>query len=163
MAKKKIVSLPTEGVNVLGELSAILKAKKHQVDADLLNSDEAFEIPGFTKAGGYNTYQEYLFDPQAHGENFNLATDIVNNTAIINTDIKRINNSIFFNSTLTFSDMEIDGKSTLAVEEGKVITDISVGTSERVVTPGPRIRRKQARTIEEQIAAEKEKLDNCGF
>ena len=59
--------------------------------------------------------------------------------------------------------MEIDGKSTLAVEEGKVITDISVGTSERVVTPGPRIRRKQARTIEEQIAAEKEKLDNCGF
>jgi hypothetical protein len=163
MAKKKIVSLPTEGVNVLGELSALLKAKKHQVDADLLNSDEAFEIPGFTKAGGYNTYQEYLFDPQAHGENFNLATDIVNNTAIINTDIKRINNSIFFNSTLTFSDMEIDGKSTLAVEEGKVISDLSVGTSERVITPGPRVRRKQARTIEEQIAAEKEKLDNCGF
>lgn len=163
MAKKKIVSLPTEGVNILGELSTILKAKKHQVDADLLNSNEAFEIPGFTKAGGYNTYQEYLFDPQAHGENFNLATDIVNNTSIINTDIKRINNSIFFNNTLTFSDMEIDGKSTLSVEEGKVSSDISVGTSERVITSGPRVRIKKARTVGEQIAANKEKLEDCGF
>ena len=117
MAKKKFVSLPTEGVNVLGELSAILKAKKHQVDAELLNSDQAFEIPGFTKAGGYNTYQDYLFDPEAHGENFNLATDIINNTSILNTDIKRIDDSIFFNGTLTFSDLEIDGKSTLNIEE----------------------------------------------
>ena len=163
MAKKKIVSLPTEGVNVLGELTAILKAKKHQVDADLLNSDEVFEIPGFTKAGGYATYQEYLFDPNAHGENFNLATDIVNNTAIVNTDIKRINDSVFFNSTLTFSDMEIDGKSTIVSKEENASSDLSVGTSERVITPGPRIRRKKARTISEETAAIREKLDNCGF
>jgi len=163
MAKKKIVSLPTEGVNVLGELTAILKAKKHQVDADLVNKGEPFEIPGFTKPGGYKTYQEYLFDPKAHGENFNLATDVVNNTAIVNTDIKRINDSVFFNSTLTFSDMEIDGKSILVEEEGQVLSNIGVGMSERVSTSGPRIRRKKARTIEEQIAAEREKLDNCGF
>jgi len=163
MAKKKIVSLPTEGVNILGELRAILKAKKHQVDAELLNSDQVFEIPGFTKAGGYNTYQEYLFDPQAHGENFNLATDIVNNTSIINTDIKRINDSVFFNSTLTFSDMEIDGKSTIVSKEENASSNLTVGTSERVVTRGPRIRRKKARTIIEQTTAAQEKLDNCGF
>ena len=162
-SNKKIVSLPTEGVNVLGELTAILKAKKHQIDADLLNSDGVFEIPGFTKAGGYATYQEYLFDPRAHGENFNLATDIVNNTAIVNTDIKRINDSVFFNSTLTFSDMEIDGKSTIVSKEENASSNISVGTSERVVTTGPRIRRKKTRTINEETAAMREKLDNCGF
>ena len=163
MAKKKFVSLPTEGVNVLGELSAILKAKKHQVDAELLNSDQAFEIPGFTKPGGYSSYQEYLFDPDAHGENFNLATDSINNTAILNTDVKRINDSIFINGTLTFSDMLIDGKSINTQEELKIESDLNIGTSERVTITGPRIRRKKTLTKEEQIAAEKEKLDQCGF
>ena len=70
---------------------------------------------------------------------------------------------LFFNSTLTFSDMEIDGKSTIVSKEENASSNISVGTSERVVTTGPRIRRKKTRTINEETAAMREKLDNCGF
>ena len=95
----------------------ILKNKKHQVDVELINSAERFEIPGFTKKGGYASYQEYLFDPEAHGESFGISTDIVNNTAIVNTDIMNMNGSIFFNSHMTFSDLLVDGKSALKTIE----------------------------------------------
>lgn len=160
---KNIVSLPTDGVDIITELRSLLKSKKHQIDGDLMNTSERFEIPGFTKPGGYESYQEYLFDSEAHGENFNLATDVINNTAILNTDIKKIDDSIFFNGTLTFSDMLIDGKSVNEQVESKIKTTLETGTSVRESKAGPRIRRKKAQTIEEQIAANKEKLDNCGF
>ena len=158
---KNVVSLPTEGVDVISELRAILKSKKQHVDAELLNSQEQFEIPGFTKPGGYNTYQDYLFDTKAHGEQFNLATDVVNNTAIVNTDIKNIEGSIFFNTTLTFSDLFIDGTSQKTEEIASTKTSLRPGTGP--ASAGPTITRRTARSQAEQMAAEKEKLDNCGF
>ena len=59
--------------------------------------------------------------------------------------------------------MLIDGKSINTQEELKIESDLNIGTSERVTITGPRIRRKKTLTKEEQIAAEKEKLDQCGF
>lgn len=159
--KKNIVSLPSKGVDIISELRGILKSKRHQVSAELLNSQEAFEIPGFTKPGGYNTYQDYLFDTSAHGEQFNLATDIVNNTAIVNTDIKNMEGSVFFNTTLKFSDLLIDGSSKTVLEASNAKTTLAPGT--RTATSGPQIRRRTARSQAEQMAAEKEKLDKCGF
>ena len=161
IVKKKIVSLPGQGVDIVSEFKNLLKAKKHQVEAGRVNSTEGFQIPGLTKK--YNTYQDYLFDPEAHGEQFNLVTDGVNHKAILNTDIKRIDGSIFFNTTLTFSDLLIDGKSTTETNETNIKTDLSPGTSSRASVSGPRVRVKKARTKSEQIAAEKEKLDQCGF
>ena len=159
--KKNIVSLPSKGVDIISELRGILKSKRHQVSAELLNSQEAFEIPGFTKPGGYNTYQDYLFDTNAHGEQFNLATDIVNNTAIVNTDIKNMEGSVFFNTTLKFSDLLIDGSSKTVLEASNAKTTLAPGTG--TATSGPQIRRRTARSQAEQMAAEKEKLDKCGF
>ena len=161
LSKKNIVSLPGKGVDIINEFKNLLKAKKHQVNVGLINSVNSFQIPGFTKE--YNTYQDYLFDNEAHGEQFNLATDEVNNRAILNTDIKKIDGSEFFNTTLIFNDLLIDGKSITSANETNIKTDLAPGASERVTTKGPRVRVKKARTISEQVSAEKEKLDQCGF
>ena len=102
-----------------------------------------------------------MFDTKAHGEQFNLATDVVNNTAIVNTDIKNIEGSTFFNTTLTFSDLFIDGTSQKTEEIASTKTSLRPGTG--AASAGPTITRRTARSQAEQMAAEKEKLDNCGF
>ena len=69
--------------------------------------------------------------------------------------------SVFFNTTLKFSDLLIDGSSKTVLEASNAKTTLAPGTG--TATSGPQIRRRTARSQAEQMAAEKEKLDKCGF
>ena len=149
---------------IIGELTDLLKSKKHQVDVNLINSMEKFEIPGFTKRGGYATYQDYLFDPEAHGESFGIQTDVVNNTAIVNTDIMNMEGSIFFNSHMTFSDMLIDGKTALKSDENITSGPGMVPGNTSKSSTGPTIGIKGPQiNINKQMRDARDEIDKCGF
>ena len=112
---KTIKVSKSDNVNpVINEFLEVLKNKKHQIDIDLLTSTENFSIPGFTKPSGYNSYQEYLFDENAHGDPYAYNIPVKNNKAILNTDIKNIEGSIYYNTHVVFNDVLIDGKSILS-------------------------------------------------
>tara|TARA_R100000700_G_scaffold41277_1_gene61209 strand:- start:6674 stop:15043 length:8370 start_codon:yes stop_codon:yes gene_type:complete len=111
---KKIKSPKSKETSYLiNEFLNTLKNKKHQINVDLLTSQEKFSIPGFTKPGGYNSYQEYLFDEEAHGDPYAYNIPIKNHGAILNTDLKNIEGSIYYNTHVIFNDVLIDGKSIL--------------------------------------------------
>tara|TARA_R110002012_G_scaffold126565_1_gene278514 strand:+ start:7158 stop:15557 length:8400 start_codon:yes stop_codon:yes gene_type:complete len=143
---KTIKVSPSDNVNeVINEFLGVLKNKKHQINRELLASQENFSIPGFTKPSGYNTYQEYLFDEDAHGDPYSYNIPIKNNGAILNTDIKNINGSVYYNTRLNFNDVLIDGKSILTdpsfMPEGGLNPAIAPNLrgAPKVVSAGPNI------------------------
>jgi len=143
---KTIKVSPSDNVNeVINEFLEVLKKKKHQINIDLLSSQEQFSIPGFTKPSGYNTYQEYLFSEEAHGDPYVYNIPIKNNGAILNTDIKNINGSVYYNTRLNFNDVLIDGKSILTdpsfMPEGGLNPAIAPNLrgTPKVVSAGPNI------------------------
>ena len=139
------VSPSKETHEVINTFLNVLKNKKHQVDVNLLTSIEKFSIPGFTKPSGYNSYQEYLFDENAHGDPYAYSLPVKNNTAILNTDIKNINGSVYYNTRLVFNDVLIDDKSILTdptvIPEGGLNPAIAplLTSAPKVQSSGPNI------------------------
>ena len=160
ITQQKIVSSPSKGINpVINELKGVLKKKKVQVDVEQMNGSNPFQIKGLTKK--YDTYQEYLFDEDAHGEDFGLLTDNVNNKAIVNTDIKNIDGSIFYNTHTIFTDIKIDGKS---MEEVSIREASAIPSSERTVTPSVvRGKGMRKRGVDAETKKMLDELDKCGF
>ena len=139
------VSPSKETHEVINTFLNVLKNKKHQVDVNLLTSIEKFSIPWFTKPSGYNSYQEYLFDENAHGDPYAYSLPVKNNTAILNTDIKNINGSVYYNTRLVFNDVLIDDKSILTdptvIPEGGLNPAIAplLTSAPKVQSSGPNI------------------------
>ena len=143
---KTIKVSPSENVHeVINTFLNVLKNKKHQVDVDLLTSQEKFSIPGFTKPSGYNSYQEYLFDEDAHGDTYAYNLPIKNNSAILNTDVKNIDGSVYYNTRLNFNDILIDDKSILTdptiIPEGGLNPAVAplLTSAPKIQSAGPKI------------------------